>query len=119
MKTVITKAIIELINFYQNYISKYTKSSCRYYPTCSEYAKWQFEANHPLKALLFSLKRVLSCNPFFEGGFDYPIVKKSLKRKYICSHNQHQNLFLVKFFLIQKDKDRFYLIKNQTTKDEH
>ncbi len=105
------KLVLKSLNFYQNYISKYTKNSCRYYPTCSEYAKWQFEVNNPIKALFFSTKRVLSCNQLFEGGFDYPIVKKSLKSKYVCFHNKPQKLFLVKFYLIPKDEDRYYFVK--------
>ena len=49
--------------------------SCRYYPTCSNYAKIQFEHNRFLPALYFSILRILKCNPLFDGGFDYPKIK--------------------------------------------
>jgi len=49
-------------------------ANCRYYPTCSEYAKWQFECNAPHKALLASTLRILRCNQLFEGGIDYPVI---------------------------------------------
>jgi putative membrane protein insertion efficiency factor len=105
------RVFIYLIDLYQKSISSWTKSSCRYYPSCSEYAKWQFEANSFYKALFFTIKRILSCNQLFKGGFDYPIVKKSLKKNTLCQHNKDKKLFFVKFYLIPKDGDRYYLIK--------
>ena len=56
------------------YISKMLPASCRYYPSCSEYAKWQFEFNAPHKAFAESSLRILRCNQFFKGGIDYPLV---------------------------------------------
>ena len=56
------------------YISKMLPASCRYYPSCSEYASWQFEFNAPHKALVASSLRILRCNQFFKGGIDYPLV---------------------------------------------
>ncbi len=57
------------------YISKMLPASCRYYPTCSEYASWQFEFNTPAKALAKSSLRILRCNQFFKGGIDYPLIQ--------------------------------------------
>ncbi len=56
------------------YISKMLPASCRYYPSCSEFAKWQFEFNAPHKAFVASSLRILRCNQFFKGGIDYPLV---------------------------------------------
>ena len=56
------------------YISRMLPASCRYYPTCSEYAKWQFEFNRPDRALVASTLRILRCNQLFPGGIDYPRV---------------------------------------------
>lgn len=56
------------------FFSKLTPPSCRYYPTCSEYAKWQFECTPAPQAFLATAKRILSCNPLFEGGIDYPSI---------------------------------------------
>ena len=61
------------IKWYQ-YISKFTPASCRYYPTCSEYAKWLFIFDNPLAATLKSAKRIATCNQLFPGGIDYPKV---------------------------------------------
>ena len=49
-------------------------AGCRYYPTCSEYAKWSFETSPAHKALYHSSLRILSCNPLFDGGIDYPLI---------------------------------------------
>lgn len=62
------------IKAYQ-YFSKMLPASCRYYPSCSEYASWQFQFNAPHKALYQSSLRILRCNQFFAGGIDYPKIK--------------------------------------------
>jgi putative membrane protein insertion efficiency factor len=75
------KLIIKLINFYQRYLTLFSFGSCRYYPTCSSYAKMQFEHNSLLKALYFSTIRIVKCNPLFDGGFDYVRVKTPKKNE--------------------------------------
>lgn len=69
------KIVLFLISFYQKYLTIFSFGSCRYHPTCSSYAKIQFEHNSFIKALLLSILRILKCNPLFEGGFDYPKTK--------------------------------------------
>ena len=71
----INKLILYLIKFYQKYLTILTYGSCRYYPTCSSYAKIQFEHNNIFKAILLSTLRILKCNPLFDGGFDYVKIK--------------------------------------------
>jgi len=63
-----------LLNLYQSY-SKNRPSSCRFYPSCSEYAKWHFSFSNPLRALLLTLFRISRCNGLFEGGIEYPVVR--------------------------------------------
>jgi uncharacterized protein len=59
-----------IIKFYQYFISPLVGRNCRFYPTCSAYAKEAFTIHGALKGLYLSSKRILKCNPFFEGGFD-------------------------------------------------
>ncbi len=103
----IKKIFIESIKGYQ-YISKMLPASCRYYPSCSEYATWQFETNRLDKALAQSTLRILRCNQLFVGGIDYPIIKfkpsKSLQK------NNYD--FQVKYWLFPKEKNLFYIIKD-------
>jgi putative membrane protein insertion efficiency factor len=71
----IKKPILLLIEFYQKYLTILSFGSCRYHPTCSSYAKVQFENNNIIKAFYFSILRILKCNPLFDGGFDYVKIK--------------------------------------------
>lgn len=68
------------ISIYQNFISPLIPPSCRYYPSCSNYAKDSLK-NHGLPGVLLILKRILKCNPFFLGGYDPVPIKINKKRK--------------------------------------
>ena len=87
--------------------------SCRFYPTCSEYAKWQFEFNSPHLALLTSTARILRCNQLFAGGIDYPVVRFVPKNR-LSSLKPKANYGKIKilYWLIPKDKNRFIVIKD-------
>lgn len=65
--------LIKLITLYQKYISKYTPRTCRFYPTCSQYSKDAILKYGVFKGLYLSLKRILKCNPFNDGGYD-PLI---------------------------------------------
>lgn len=45
-------------------------SSCKFTPTCSEYALEALEKHGFLKGMFLTLKRILKCNPFNKGGYD-------------------------------------------------
>jgi putative membrane protein insertion efficiency factor len=64
------KIIIILINFYQKIISPFLPKSCRFYPTCSEYAKQSINKHGIIKGGFKSFKRLLKCHPWHEGGYD-------------------------------------------------
>ncbi|ULQ58613.1 membrane protein insertion efficiency factor YidD [Brucepastera parasyntrophica] len=64
------KLICKSIRFYQRYISPLFPASCRYYPTCSAYAYEAIVRYGVVKGLFLSIKRILRCHPFHEGGFD-------------------------------------------------
>jgi putative membrane protein insertion efficiency factor len=53
--------------------------SCRYYPSCSNYAKQAID-EFGIKGIFLTLKRILKCNPFFSGGYD-PVPQKMLSKK--------------------------------------
>lgn len=61
-----------LIGLYQKLISPLSPPSCRYYPSCSEYARLAFEKYGFFRALGKSAWRLLRCNPFSHGGVDHP-----------------------------------------------
>ena len=64
------KAILLLIQFYRNFISPLKPPSCRYIPTCSEYARIAVEKYGVRRGGWMALKRILRCHPFHKGGYD-------------------------------------------------
>lgn len=66
------KIMILFIRFYQRIISRYilTGKNCRFYPTCSEYSIQAYEKYGFFKGSFLTIKRILRCNPFHEGGYD-------------------------------------------------
>ncbi len=62
--------IIFCIKVYQTFISPLFPPSCRFYPTCSEYTQEALTKFGFIKGAWLSVKRVLKCNPFHEGGYD-------------------------------------------------
>lgn len=64
------KFLLFLIKIYQKTISPLLPARCRYYPTCSSYAKTAL-LNHSLfKAIFLIAKRLLSCHPLGGCGVD-------------------------------------------------
>ena len=58
------------IRFYKRYISPLLGSSCRYYPSCSQYTYQAIEKYGVLKGSWMGIKRISRCHPFAKGGFD-------------------------------------------------
>ena len=110
------KFFLAPIKGYQ-YISKMLPASCRYYPTCSEYAKWQFELNAPHQAFAQTSLRILRCNQLFKGGIDYPVVDfKPLKSTDLLKLNPFCGIINVTYWLVPKNTDsdntKYYVIKD-------
>lgn len=59
------------VRFYRRYLSALKgRPTCRYLPTCSEYAIEAVEAHGVVRGTLKASWRLLRCNPFFSGGYD-------------------------------------------------
>ena len=76
---IFTLTIIKLIKGYKFLISPLLGNSCRYLPTCSDYSIEALKTFGFFKGLLLSVKRILSCHPWGNSGFDP--VKKEIKVK--------------------------------------
>jgi putative membrane protein insertion efficiency factor len=63
--------LIGLIKLYQKYISPAFLPRCKYYPSCSTYTELAI-SEFGLRGLLMGLFRFIRCNPFSDGGVDYP-----------------------------------------------
>lgn len=101
MKTI----FVYFIEFYQKYLTLFSYGSCRYHPTCSSYAKTQFEKNNIFFALYYSIIRILRCNPLFAGGIDYPRVN-------FKANNIIFTKIKVEYWLIPDGYGKFFVIKN-------
>ena len=66
MKTI----LVLLIKFYQQSISMYLPSACRYIPSCSQYAIESMDKYNIVKALYLIIKRLIKCNPMSKKGYD-------------------------------------------------
>ena len=67
---IFSKIFCFFIRAYQICISPLFPSCCRFEPTCSAYALEAIKKYGPVKGLYLSIKRILKCNPFHEGGYD-------------------------------------------------
>lgn len=68
---------IKFIEWYQKGISPNNPPRCRFYPSCSQYAKECYLKFNFVKASFLSLKRLLKCNKLFKGGYDpVPLTKE-------------------------------------------
>ncbi|HEN21432.1 MAG: membrane protein insertion efficiency factor YidD [Deltaproteobacteria bacterium] len=61
---------IALIDIYKQFISPFFPSACRFYPTCSTYARHAFNKYGIIKGFFLTLKRISKCHPFHPGGYD-------------------------------------------------
>ncbi|ADU28290.1 membrane protein insertion efficiency factor YidD [Ethanoligenens harbinense] len=62
--------LLALIRFYRRFVSPLKPPSCRYYPTCSQYAAQAIERFGALRGGWLAVRRILRCHPFNPGGID-------------------------------------------------
>lgn len=66
----VAKVLICPIRFYQRFISPLTPPSCRFTPTCSQYAVEALQKHGPIKGLYLAIRRILRCHPWGGHGYD-------------------------------------------------
>jgi uncharacterized protein len=64
------RGAIGLVRLYQRFLSGLKPPTCRYYPSCSEYAAQALAHCGLMRGLALACWRVLRCNPFSRGGYD-------------------------------------------------
>jgi hypothetical protein len=62
--------LIRLIKGYRYFVSPFLAPSCRFTPSCSQYASEVILKYGVLHGSWLSIKRVLRCNPWHPGGYD-------------------------------------------------
>ena len=76
----IKKAVIWMLGMYKKAISPLLGNSCRFMPSCSQYAKESLEEYGLFQGTPKALWRILRCNPFSRGGYD-PVLRKEKPRE--------------------------------------
>jgi putative membrane protein insertion efficiency factor len=106
---VVRKLFHSLILFYQKFLTNLAYGSCRYYPTCSQYAKEQFLFNSLWKAPFLSAKRILTCNQFFRGGIDYPVIYRD---SFSSVERERIGKILYWYVPVEKGSKKYFLVKS-------
>lgn len=74
MSNKITKLTVWLmllpVKFYRRFITPLTPPTCRFTPTCSEYAVEALQKYGPIKGSWLAIRRVLRCRPGGGSGYD-------------------------------------------------
>ncbi len=66
----LTWIVLLPVRFYRRCISPFTPATCRFTPTCSEYAVEAIKKYGPAKGLWLAIKRISRCHPWGGSGFD-------------------------------------------------
>ena len=64
---------ISIIKFYQKWISQLKPPTCRFVPTCSNYAITAVQKYGVFKGGILTVKRLLRCHPFYKGDYYDPV----------------------------------------------
>jgi putative membrane protein insertion efficiency factor len=67
--------LIAIIKLYKYFISPLLGSNCRFYPSCSSYSLEALQRHGAIIGCYLTLKRLLKCHPFHQGGID-PVPEK-------------------------------------------
>jgi len=70
LKRILTFPLVLLIKGYQNFISPLSPATCRFQPTCSQYALEALKKHGLFKGSLLSMNRISKCHPWGGSGYD-------------------------------------------------
>ena len=71
-----TRAAVMAVRGYQRLVSPLLPPSCRFAPTCSEYAAEVIAQHGFVRGVGLAVRRLLRCHPFHPGGYDPPPVMR-------------------------------------------
>ncbi len=79
MNQYIKQILINMIKFYQKFISPLFPGCCRFRPTCSQYMIEAIKVHGIIKGIWLGIKRIMKCNPWGGSGYD-PVPQKSKQK---------------------------------------
>jgi putative membrane protein insertion efficiency factor len=75
--SLVIRAAVAALAVYQRLVSPFLPQSCRFAPTCSEYARQALTGHGLLRGTALAVVRLLKCHPFHPGGWDPPPSRQS------------------------------------------
>jgi putative membrane protein insertion efficiency factor len=76
------KLLIALITAYRYMLSPWLGYHCRFYPSCSCYAREAIERHGTITGLRLAAARILRCHPWHDGGYDPVPCERPLTSKH-------------------------------------
>ena len=70
LEKILILPLVFLVKIYQRIISPLFPPTCRYTPTCSEYAIQSLKKYGIIKGVYLSIKRIVNCHPWGGSGYD-------------------------------------------------
>ncbi|GAC1397336.1 MAG: membrane protein insertion efficiency factor YidD [Vulcanimicrobiaceae bacterium] len=65
------RTIVAAIVVYQRLVSPFLGPTCRFYPSCSQYAKDAVLKHGAFRGVWLAIRRIARCNPWNPGGVDF------------------------------------------------
>ena len=94
MKKILSYLLLLPVYFYRGYISPMTPPSCRFVPTCSEYAIEAIKKHGPFKGLYLAVRRILRCQFIIMkgtgSGYNQSDLINSVSSHIVLLHRFHQ-----------------------------
>ena len=90
IRTLLVGILIVPVRIYQWIISPWLPKTCRYEPTCSQYAIEALREHGPLTGLLLGTKRIFSCHPWGGHGHD-PVPPRGTPFAKLFTKQKHEN----------------------------
>jgi putative membrane protein insertion efficiency factor len=88
LQRILVELVLLPVRFYRRVLSPMKRTpSCRYLPTCSEYAIEAVQTRGVIVGTGLAISRVLRCNPLFHAGHD-PVPVGRSRQLSVCSHGE-------------------------------
>lgn len=77
--SILARALVALIGLYRRFLSPLLPRTCRFAPTCSEYARQAIATHGALRGTGLALRRIARCHPFNRGGVDHVPARRAAR----------------------------------------
>ena len=75
--SIVARVLVALIGLYRRFLSPLLPRSCRFEPTCSEYALQAIATHGALRGTALAVRRIARCHPWNPGGIDRVPARKA------------------------------------------